>query len=112
MALNTLKKLIFVLLLLKLAWTKEKLANSVASIDKSLDDLKAFCSDKNSIDFCSPNHMGMAMDFLHRQREVTRKNMEKKERDERKLERIRQKNRIKGDKMIWALRERFLDRHL
>jgi hypothetical protein len=48
MALNVLKKLILPMLLLKLAWTQEKLVNSEASIDKSLDDLKTFCSNKNS----------------------------------------------------------------
>jgi hypothetical protein len=111
MALNTLQKLIFVLLLLKLARSKERLVNSEASIDQSLEDLKAFCSNKNSIDFCSPDHLSMAMDFLHRQRVIIRENMEKKEREERKAQRIRKKNRINGEKMIWALREHFLDRH-
>ena len=108
MALNVMKKLILVLLLLKLASTKEKLA----IIDKSLEDLKEFCSNKDSIDFCSPNHISMAVTLLQRQREVIRKNMEMKERDERKSQRIQQKNRMNGEKMIWALRMNFLDRHI
>ena len=112
MALNLLKTFIFVLMLLKLAWTKEKLVNSVASIDKSLHDLKRFCSNKDSVDFCSPDHMGIAVAFLKKQREIIRENMEKKEREERKAERMRQKNRINSEKMIWALREHFLDRHI
>ena len=112
MALNTLKKFIFVLLLLKLAWTKEKLANSVASIDKSLEDLKAFCTNKNSgINFCSPDHMGIAVAFLKKQRDIIRKKIEANERNERKSQRMRQKTRINHEKMIWALREHFLDRH-
>jgi hypothetical protein len=82
--------------------------NSVASIDKSLDDLKAFCSNKNSINFCSPDHMGMAVALLQRQREIIRKKIEA---EERKSQRMRQKNRINSEKMIWALREHFLDRH-
>ena len=85
--------------------------NSVASIDKSLDDLKAFCSNKDSINFCSPDHMGMAIAFLKKQRETIRKKIEAKEREERKAERMRQKNIIKGNKMVWAMREHFLDRH-
>ena len=111
MALNTLKKLIFVLLLLKSAWAKEKLVNSVASIDKSLVELKAFCSNKESINFCAPEHMGVVIAFLKNKRETLRKKIEAKERDERKLERMRQKNRINSEKMIWSLREHFLDRH-
>jgi hypothetical protein len=106
------KKLILFLLLLKLAWTNEKPVDTVASIDKSLEDLKEFCLNKKSINFCSPDHMGMAMDFLHRQREVIRKNVEKTEREERKSQRMREKNRIDGEKMIWAMREHFLDRHI
>ena len=112
MALNVLKKLIFVLWLLEPVWTKEKLVNSVAIIDKSLQDLKSFCSNKNSLNFCSPEHMSMVIAFLKKKRELLRKKIEEKERDERKLERIRQKNRIKSEKMIWILREHFLDRHL
>jgi hypothetical protein len=112
MALNVLKKLIFVLWLLEPVWTKEKLVNSVAIIDKSLQDLKSFCSNKNSTNFCSPEHMSMVIAFLKKERELLRKKIEEKERDERKLERIRQKNRIKSEKMIWILREHFLDRHL
>jgi hypothetical protein len=111
MALNILKKFICILLLLKLAWTKEKPVDSVASIDKSLEDLKEFCTNKNSVNFCSPGNMGMAMGFLQRQRDTITKNIEKTEREERKSQRTRLRNRIKGDKMIWALRERFLDRH-
>ncbi len=99
------------MLLLKLAWTQEKLVNSEASIDKSLEDLKTFCSNKNSINFCSPDHMGMAVALLQRQREILRKNLEKAEREERKSQRMRQKNRINSEKMIWSLREHFLDRH-
>ncbi len=105
------KKLIFALMLLNLAWTREKPMNSEASIDMSLDDLKTFCSNKNSVNFCSPDHMGMAVALLQRQREIIRKNLQKAEREERKSQRIRLRNRIIGDKMIWKLRERFLDRH-
>jgi len=105
------KKILLIMLLLKLAWAQEKLLNSVASIDKSLEDLKTFCSNKHSVDFWSADHMDMAMDFLHRQREFLRKNMEKAEREERKSQRMRQKNRINSEKMIWTLREHFLDRH-
>jgi hypothetical protein len=108
MALNVMKKLIFVILLVKLASTKEKLA----IIDKSLEDLKEFCSNKDSIDFCSPNHMNMAVTLLQRQREVIRKNLEMKEKEQRKSQRIRQKNRMNGEKMIWTLRMNFLDRHI
>ena len=106
------KKFILILLLLNLVLTREKLVNTVAIIDKNVQHLKAFCSTKNSINFCSPDQMNIAIALLQREKEVLRKNMEKKARDERKLERIRQKNRINDEKMIWALRERFLDRHI
>jgi hypothetical protein len=111
MALTILKTFIFVMLLLKLVWTKEKLVNSPASIDKNVQDLKAFCSNKNSVNFCSPNHMGMVIAFLKKQRVIVRNKIEIKEKEQRKLQRIRQKNRIDGEKMIWAMREHFLDRH-
>ena len=112
MALNVLKTFILVLMLLKSAWTKEKLVNSVASIDKSLQYLKIFCSNKDSIDFCSPDHLDIAVPFLKKQREIIRENMEKAEKEERKSQKMRQKNRIKSEKMIWTLREHFLDRHI
>jgi hypothetical protein len=56
--------------------------------------------------------MDIAVAFLMKQREVIRKNMEKTEREERKSQRMRKKNRMNGEKMIWAMREHFLDRHI
>ncbi len=56
--------------------------------------------------------MDIAVAFLKKQREIIRKNMEKAEREERKAERMRRKNRINSEKMIWSLREHFLDRHI
>jgi hypothetical protein len=105
------KKFILIWLLLNLVWTKENLVNTLAIIDKNVQHLKAFCSTKNSINFCSPDQMDIAIALLLREKEVLRKNMKIKEREERKLQRIRHKNRIKSEKMIWILREHFLDRH-
>jgi hypothetical protein len=107
------KKIIFLLMLLtSIAWAKDSISKSEAIIRKSFEDLFNFCKGKKSVNFCSNEHMQLAVTILKKKQEETKLKMERLEEERKNAEKIRKKNLVKGEIWIWILRRHFLDRHI
>ena len=107
------KKIIFLLMLLNnMVWTKESISKSEAIIRKSFEDLFNFCKGKKRVNFCSTEHMTLAVTILKKTQEETKLKMQRLEEEQRNAARIRKKNRLKEETWTWILRRHFLDRHI
>jgi hypothetical protein len=89
----------------------QKPSSSIASVKQSVQDLNNFCMGK-TLDFCSKEHMEIAMNFLIKQQDQLMKNLEKELREAKKAENKRRRNRMTNNLMIHKFRQHFLDRHL
>jgi len=96
-------------------FTNEIRVESIVKINKIDQDLKTFCKDKN-LHFCSKENMKLSMDFLQNQLDQIKRNMERAEKEARKeankAEKIRRRNRLREERLLFLLRQHFLDRHL
>jgi hypothetical protein len=105
------KNLTLILIFFALVDSKEYPINSVTDYNKSLKDLKNFCTGKKVMDFCSKEHLQLAEYYLLKQSEQIRMKMIEDQRDAVKAKRLREQNRLNGKRWLWILREHFLDRH-
>ena len=106
------KNLTLILTLLAVVNSKENQINSAADYTKSLNDLKNFCTGKKVMDFCSKEHLQLAEYYLLKQIEQIKVKMLEVQRDAVRAKRLREQNRINGERWLWILRSHFLDRHI
>jgi hypothetical protein len=105
-------KLAFVIIFLARVCATDSAIDSIENIEKSLKELEIFCHGKKRVDFCSMEHLELAYSYLIKQKERILMSTQKELDEKRRAKKIRHQNRKDGLKMMWLLREYFLDRHI
>ena len=88
------------------------LISSIKTINNTFREMEIFCKGKISENFCSTEHLELVAGNLRKQLEIIQIKMEKDKKEARRAEKLRQKQRLYGERMDWMLREHFLDRHI
>jgi hypothetical protein len=104
-------KIVFLIFISFTVVCAQKPPSSITSVKQSVQDLNNFCMGK-TLDFCSKEHMEIAMSFLLKQQDQLMKNLEKELREAKKAETKRRRNQMTNKMMIHKFRQHFLDRHL